>query len=123
MAFFAGLVMCAIGVAMIGSAAVAKRSRGEGRGRAGKEGGQGAAAVPWRRLFFTASLLLLYILFFQTLGYMIATFLLLWAMVYNPAKKNRATTLAFSLISVAVSYLVFEVWLQCQLPHGFFPWW
>jgi putative tricarboxylic transport membrane protein len=118
MAFFSGLFLCAIGLIMILSKVFSKKLQ--------QEDGTAQAGLPvflWRRLAYTAALLLFYVLFLEMLGYMIATFLLMWGMTYDWEKKNWFTSLLFSSITVVVSYLVFEVWLRCQLPHGIFPWW
>jgi putative tricarboxylic transport membrane protein len=114
-AFFAGLLLCGLGLIMIVSGLFTRRQA------ASEE--ESAGATPWARLLYTLSLLLGYVLFLNSLGYVLCTFFLLWGMTYDRKKKNLLSSLLFSGITVLVSFLVFETWLRCQLPRGFFPWW
>lgn len=79
--------------------------------------------VQWQRLIYTIGLLFGYTLFLNTLGYVLATFLFMWCMSYDRKKKNWPSSVLFSLITVIISYLMFEVWLRCQLPQGIFLSW
>jgi hypothetical protein len=75
------------------------------------------------KLTYTLSLLLFYALFLNLLGYIVATFVVLFGLFYNPSGRRWAGPLLASCLSVAVTYLIFEVWLQSQLPRGILPWW
>ncbi len=75
------------------------------------------------KLTYTLALLLFYALFLNLLGYLVTTFVVLFGLFYNPSDRRWATPLAASFCSVAVTYLIFEVWLQSQLPRGVLPWW
>jgi hypothetical protein len=47
----------------------------------------------------------------------------MWGLFYDQEKHNWATSLMASSVTVGGTYLVFEIWLRCQLPRGIFPWW
>jgi len=117
-AFLSGLFLCSIGIVIIISKTVLKSLT-----NTRPDAVQTFNIIPWRRLAYTIGLLLGYTLFFNALGYILATFLLMYGMFYDWEKKSWASSLLFSILTVLMSYLVFEVWLQCQLPRGIFPWW
>ena len=75
------------------------------------------------KLTYTLGLLLLYALFLNLLGYIVTTFVVLFGLFYDPVGRRWAGPLLASFLSVAVTYLVFEVWLRSQLPRGVLPWW
>jgi hypothetical protein len=79
--------------------------------------------ISWSRMGYTMGLLLFYALFLNTLGYILTTVLVMWGLFYGRETNRWVSSIWISLITVASSYLVFEVWLRCQLPRGFFPWW
>jgi hypothetical protein len=75
------------------------------------------------KLTYTLGLLLFYALFLNLVGYIVTTFVVLFGLFYNPSGRRWAGPLLASFLSVAFTYLVFEVWLKSQLPRGIFPWW
>ena len=75
------------------------------------------------KLTYTLGLLLFYALFLNLLGYIITTFVVLFGLFCNPSGRRWAGPLLASFLSVAVTYLIFEVWLKSQLPRGLLPWW
>ena len=77
----------------------------------------------WPRLIYTMGLLLSYGLLLNTLGYILTTFLVMSGLFYDREKSRWVSNGLASLISVGVTYLVFQVWLRCQFPRGIFPWW
>ena len=75
------------------------------------------------KLTYTLALLLFYALFLNLLGYVVTTFVVLFGLFYNPSGRRWAGPFLASFLSVAATYLIFEVWLKSQLPRGVFPWW
>ncbi len=75
------------------------------------------------RLTYTLGLLIFYALLLDPLGYIITTFVVLFGLFYDPVRRRWTGPLLASFLSVAVTYLVFEVWLKSQLPRGILPWW
>lgn len=117
-AFLCGLSLCSIGSVMVISRTFSKNPP------AGRPEGPGMLhLITQPRLLYVLGLLLGYIFFLNILGYIVVTFFLMWGMAYDWEKKNLASSLLFAAITVAASYLVFQVWLRTQLPRGIFPWW
>ncbi len=77
----------------------------------------------WPRLIYTMALLLGYIVLLEPIGFILATFLLMFGLFLDYRRRNYGWSLFFAAVTALVSYLVFEVWLRCQLPRGFLPWW
>lgn len=117
-AFLSGLFLSGIGLVMTISRAVSKNRPGQV-----PDADHTFQIISWPRLTYTTGLLLGYTLLIETLGYILATFLLMWGMFYDWEKKNWAWSFLFSIVTALVSYIMFEVWLRCQLPRGVFPWW
>ncbi|HVN25053.1 MAG TPA: tripartite tricarboxylate transporter TctB family protein [Syntrophorhabdales bacterium] len=118
-AFAAGLFVMAIGALVT----VFKRPASEKTG-AGSERVRPRflESAPFK-LSYTLALLVFYALFLDLLGYILTTFVVLFGLFFNPNNKRLTGALLASFLSVAVTYLVFEVWLKSQLPRGIFPWW
>jgi hypothetical protein len=116
-AFLCGLSLCAIGSVMVISRVFSKKPP------AGSKGPGMVQFISQPRLLYVLGLLLGYILFLNMLGYIVVTFLLMWGVAFDWDKKNVASSLLFAAITVAVSYLMFQIWLRTQLPRGIFPWW
>jgi putative tricarboxylic transport membrane protein len=60
----------------------------------------------------------LYALLIETLGFILVTLLLFLFLLGIIEKKRWPFTIFVSIAVTAVAYLVFEVWLQSQLPTG-----
>jgi hypothetical protein len=70
------------------------------------------------RMWITPVLLLVaYIILFEPLGFIPATFFFLLAL-FKLKDKRWLMPVAFSAIVVVVSYLFFSVWLKAQFPKG-----
>jgi hypothetical protein len=117
-AFLSGLFLCGIGIIMVISKSSPKSQANHRR-----DAVDISRIIPWHRLTFTVGLLLGYTLFLNGLGYLLSTLLLMYGMYFDWRKKNWTQSFLFSIVTVLTSYLVFEVWLHCQLPCGVFPWW
>jgi len=118
-ALLSGLFIAAMGAAMIVTKSMSR-----------KQGAQGGPPVDhafrigsWPRLVYTLVLLLAYVIFIEPVGFIVSTFLLMFGLFFNLENRNYFWSLFFSIATALVSYLVFEVWLHCQLPRGLFPWW
>ena len=78
-----------------------------------------SAAIPWPALILVLGSLLGYLLFLETLGFVIVTFLFLLAL-FCFADIRWVKQVAWSGIATAVVYAVFKFWLKVQLPSGLF---
>jgi hypothetical protein len=116
-ALLSGIFVSSMGLAMIIARTLSKRRpRGAGADYPFRIGA-------WRRLIYTMGLLLAYIILIEPVGFIIMTFLLMFGLFLDYEKRNYAWSLFFSIATAVISYLVFEVWLRCQLPRGILPWW
>lgn len=115
-AFFSGLFLSGVGLVMFFSSAFLKISDRP-------DFGQVFHNISWSRLAYTMALLLGYALLLNTLGYILTTLLAMWGLLFDWKKSSLASSFLSSLLTTAVTYLVFEVWLHCQFPRGLFPWW
>jgi len=114
-AFFSGLLIGGIGLVMFLAALRATPS---------KKNNTPGIVFPlpqWRQLFFTMALLCGYALVLDRLGYIISTLSMMWAFFYVFGRRRWISSLLISSVIVAGTYLVFDVWLRCQLPRGIFP--
>lgn len=117
-AFLSGLFISCIGLVMIVSKAVSKN-----RLYQVPEVHHPFQIASWPQLIYTIGLLVAYIVLIEPVGFILTTFLLMFGLFFDHEKRNWAWSLFFSIVTVLVSYMTFEVWLRCQLPRGIFPWW
>ena len=117
-AFLSGILVLGVGIVMLLSRVLSRN-----RPQETSEGPLTFRMLTYPRLLYTVALLLAYTILIGPLGFILSTFFLLWGISFDKKKKNWVASCLFSIITVAVSYLVFEVWLVCQLPRGIFPWW
>ncbi len=115
-AFFSGLFLSGVGLVMFFSGSFSKNSDQA-------DFGQIFHNISWFRLAYTMALLLGYALLLNTLGYILTTFLAMWGLFLDWKKTSLVSSFLTSVLTTAVTYLVFEVWLHCQFPRGLFPWW
>ena len=62
----------------------------------------------------------LYAKFMQTIGYLLASFLLMGFLFWLAGVRKWWSILLYAFLSAFVTYLVFSVWLNCQFPRGLF---
>ena len=118
-AFLTGMLIGGVGALLIVSKYVSMgRAKGEAPGS-----GQGFASASWSRLVYTMMLLVAYAILMIPLGFILSTVLVMFGLFFDWEKRNWVWSSFFSIITSFVSYLVFEIWLHCQLPRGVFPWW
>jgi len=82
-----------------------------------------AAAGPrlaWPQIVGTMAALLVYALVLEPAGFVLATFALLLFFFKVLERQRWVSALAGSFATAFVTYLVFKVWLNVQLPAG--PW-
>jgi len=78
---------------------------------------------PPGRIVYTMALLVLYAVFIDSLGFVLTTTLAMFGLFFDLKRRNWFWSVFASIATALTSYLVFEVWLRCQLPRGLFPWW
>ncbi len=118
-AFASGLFIMAVGALVT----IFRRPKAQKVGAAsGQTHSRFLESAPFK-LTYALVLLVFYALLLDFLGYIITTFVVLFGLFFDPVGRRWAGPLLASFLSVAVTYLVFEVWLRSQLPRGIFPWW
>ncbi len=75
--------------------------------------------IHWGKLFLTLALLFIYTVFFNTLGFIIATILLLFFLYRVMEPRPWWVVVTASVITTGLFYLGFKVGLDSQLPGGF----
>jgi putative tricarboxylic transport membrane protein len=79
----------------------------------------GFGATQWPALLLVLGALLAYLLFLETLGFVIVTFLFL-LLLFRFGKTGWIKSTAGSVIATSLAYALFRLWLQVQLPRGLF---
>jgi putative tricarboxylic transport membrane protein len=72
----------------------------------------------WKPLGLTTAGLFAFGVFFEKLGYLVSTFLLIAFLVGVVGKNKWVVAILFAFLSALVSYLLFGVMLKTQLPTG-----
>jgi putative tricarboxylic transport membrane protein len=88
--------------------------------RAPEAGGAPSARLGWPKIAATMAALCVYALVLERVGFVLATFALLLFFFKALEGQRWLVALAGSLATSVVTYLVFKVWLQVQLPA--LPW-
>jgi len=78
------------------------------------------AGLDVKKVLYVLMLLVVYPVLLRPAGFPLSTFVLLFLLFRVKGSYGIWTTLLASFFVTAVSYLVFQVWLQVQLPRGIF---
>ena len=73
----------------------------------------------WPTMIMVMAALILYTILFHSLGFIVDTFFLTAFLFRVMEPMSWKKVLAGSLSTALGSYLIFELWLQAQLPSGF----
>ena len=119
--FFAGALLAVFGLILMLSSLFSQA----------REGGNAVASKAlakrrWRRFLnplLTVVILLLYILLLESFGFLLTTFICLLLLFKLSESRKWVTPVVLSGSTAILSYLVFSVWLQCQLPKGLLKFW
>lgn len=117
MGFISGFFILVVGLIM-----VFRRRLSKSPPLIGTDSNSTSHISSWSRIIYTVALLLAYAILLNTLGYIITTFLVMWGLFYHRRRGNLFLSCITSLITVVVTYVVFDVWLLVQFPRGIFPW-
>lgn len=72
------------------------------------------------RVFLILASLVFYGLFLEKLGFILMTFLLMGFLLLAIGKVRKPVVVFLSLLSSLGCYVVFQIWLNVQLPKGIF---
>ena len=78
-----------------------------------------SGAIPWPALILVLGALLGYLLFLETLGFIIVTSLFLLAL-FCFAEIGWIKHVGWSVIATSLVYALFKLWLKVPLPSGLF---
>lgn len=76
-------------------------------------------AVRWSALVLVLAALLIYLLFLETLGFVIVTFCFL-LLLFRFGEIGWIKSAASSVVATSLAYALFQLWLRVQLPRGWF---
>ncbi len=122
-AFAAGIFLIVVGILLIASSRELTRKSPE---EIAHEDPTPGPLLQTRvfRITYTVALLIMYGLFLDYLGYVLATFAMMYGLFFDRSRRSLVVIpLGAAFLTTGITYLVFEVWFQSQLPHGIFPWW
>jgi putative tricarboxylic transport membrane protein len=119
--FFAGALLAIFGLVLMLSTLLS-----QAREEKNEVDGKDRANRHWRR-FLNPSLAVVilfgYILLLEPLGFLLTTFVCLLLLFKLSEPKKWVAPIVLSGSTAILSYLVFFVWLQCQLPKGLLKFW
>jgi putative tricarboxylic transport membrane protein len=75
--------------------------------------------MQWRRALLVTAGLILFSVFLRDLGFLLATMILMGFLFRILERPSWKVALFATLVTTFGFYLVFQVWLEAQLPHGF----
>jgi putative tricarboxylic transport membrane protein len=75
--------------------------------------------VHWQRPVAICALLLAYLLLFERLGFLLTNFFLLFFLLKKVEKLSWGKAIAYPVLTIGISYLLFQVFLKTTLPKGF----
>ena len=73
-----------------------------------------------KKVVLTTIALLVYAITMNYLGFLISTFIFFIFLLRTIEPQRWGMVILESLLASGISYLVFEIWLQAQLPRGIF---
>jgi len=74
----------------------------------------------WRRSLFTLGALLAFLFLMKPLGFFLATIFFIGFLLRTIVPQRWAVVGIVAVLTAFFTYLIFEIWLQAQLPRG--PW-
>ncbi len=76
--------------------------------------------IQFRKLIFVVLGLLVYTFFLDIVGFLICTFLLILFFIHFVGSENWLRSILGAVLTSILSYLLFDTWLQANLPKGIF---
>jgi len=74
--------------------------------------------IQFQKLIFVALGLFIYTFFLDLVGFLICTFLLILILIRFVGSENWPKSIAGAILTSALCYLLFDKWLQANLPRG-----
>jgi len=112
MPFLTGVAMCLLGAIGMVDATLRRRK--------GERWQPMIRHLLWQRGVIVLAALIGYVLLLKVLGFLLCTVLFVGLLLKAVIPQRWPLVIAGALLSAGVTYAVFELWLQAQLPKGFF---
>jgi len=90
-----------------------------GRAKTDKEKEPVQLGPRWPKVLFILVVLSVYVYFFSILGFLLSTFLLLVFLFKAVEPTKWWIAIVGSVITILISYGIFEIWLMVPFPRGF----
>jgi len=110
MPFLAGILMCIFSAVTFGQAYFNQDRKSEKLWE----------NIQLQKLIFVALGLLIYTFFLDVVGFLICTFLLILFFIRFVGSENWPKSIAGAILTSIFCYLLFDKWLQANLPRGIF---
>lgn len=108
--FYVNIVLGIMALVVLIRAWTGKKTEGPQHAIFGKQN------VP--KIIFVMLSLFIYVLLMEIVGFILVTLLLFIYLLGIIEKKSWFFTASVSVVVTVIAYLIFEVWLQSQLPRG-----
>jgi putative tricarboxylic transport membrane protein len=108
MPFLAGILMCIFSAVTLGQAYFNQDRKSEKLWE----------NIQLQKLIFVASGLLIYTFFLDIVGFLICTFLLILFFIRFVGSENWFKSIVGAILTSIFCYLLFDKWLQANLPRG-----
>lgn len=76
--------------------------------------------IKWKNVILVLVSLFIYAIVLEILGFVLSTLILIIALLRIIERRNWYIVIIIAVASALVSYAVFQLWLQSQLPKGIF---
>ncbi len=108
MPFLAGIIMCVFSAVAFGQAYLTRDRKNE----------KIWENVQFHKLMFVALALFIYTFFLDSVGFLVCTFLLILFLIRFVGSEKWPKSIAGAILTSALCYLLFDKWLQANLPRG-----
>ena len=109
--FWLGILLMIVSLVLIGHYALEKFDPSVASQRLWK-------GLAWGKVLYSLGSLVIYAVFLETVGYIITTFLLLFFLFLGVGSQRWLVAILGSLTTSFITYALFKLWLQVQLPVG-----
>jgi putative tricarboxylic transport membrane protein len=76
--------------------------------------------VRWKSIILVLASLFIYAVVLEKLGFLVSTLLFIGALLIIIERKKWLIVAIIAILSTLAFYIVFQVWLQSNLPKGLF---
>lgn len=90
-----------------------------GRSKTEKEEGSIWLGLRWQKVLLVFVVLLAYVYFLNVLGFVLSAFLLMVFLFKAIEPTKWRIAIVGSIITISISYSIFEIWLKVPFPRGF----